>query len=78
MAAESHAKALINSVSLCMWLVNAGSYFSGYNLLLKNVNFQSLTLLFWNRKVYRMSPDPSSLRRGVNIRLGDDMHNAVV
>ena len=77
MAAESHAKALINSVSLCMWLVNAGSYFSVYNLLLKNVNY-SLTLLFWNRKVYQVSPDPSSLLRGVNIRLGDDMHNAVV
>ena len=37
---ESHAEALTNSVSLCMWPVNAGRYFSGYNLLLKNFNFQ--------------------------------------
>ena len=34
--AESHAKAMTNSVLLCMWLVNAGRYFSGYNQLLKN------------------------------------------
>ena len=33
--AESCAEA---SVLLCMWLVNAGR--CGYNLLLKNINFQ--------------------------------------
>ena len=38
--AKRSAEALTNSVSLCMWLVNTGRYFSGYNLLLKNVNFQ--------------------------------------
>ena len=46
MAAESLAEALTNSVSLCMWLVNGGRYFFGYNLLLKKVNLWEQTLLF--------------------------------